>query len=119
MSGRFRYVIAAMLILATVSVAARAEWSAWGSPRGGDANLEYRWHGGGLCLATGCGKDVQFRNLGKTALRFDYTVWAKDMLDPSNEVKQSGTTSVNGEQIINVSIQNGADITRVVVQMLK
>jgi hypothetical protein len=109
--------IAGVLVCLTLGVAAQSEWSGWMSTRGGDANLEYRWRKDGMCLAQGCGKDLQFRNLGKTTLRFDYTVWAKGMTDPGDEVKQTGSTSVGGEQSTNVGVTMGADIVRVTVQM--
>lgn len=54
-------VIAAAVVLGALSVTARSEWSAWANAAGGDANLEYRWRGGGMCLAAGCGKDVHYQ----------------------------------------------------------
>jgi hypothetical protein len=95
----------------------QGSWSDWSAPRGGDGNLDYRWRRVGICLANGCSKEVQFRNLGKTTLRFDYTVWAKGMVDPSDEVKQSSATSVTSEQTSTVPILIGGDVVRVVVQM--
>jgi hypothetical protein len=70
-----------------------------------------------MCLAAGCPKAVEFRNLGKTSLSFDYTLWAKDLRDPANEVKDTGTTSVGSENTTTVSGISGGDLVRVAVRM--
>ena len=96
----------------------QGEWSSWSAVRG-DTDVEYRWRAT-PCLATGCAKDVQFRNNSKQTVAFNYTIWSEGMRDKGQEVKDTGSTTVFAESNSTVVAgSGGARITRVYVERKK
>ena len=117
--------IGSLLVLSAALCApwpARAQgaWSAWSSANGGEGAIEYRWRANGMCLATGCPKDVEFRNNSKKEARFDYTIWSSGMVDAGEEVKDSGLCILRDESTDTVQATTGSNkVTRVFVTLQK
>jgi hypothetical protein len=99
-------------IICGTAVAIAQQWSSWTSAVG-DVSVDYRWRGGGMCIATGCGKDMQFRNISSSDVSFDYTIWAVSMADKNEEVQHRGSLALRAESTHTFSFVIGADVTRV------
>jgi len=105
-----------LIVALSAIIMAQSQWSSWSSAT--ERGLEYRWkRSTAACTAVGCFKDLQFRNLGKSSIRIEYTVWTKGMRNPDDEAKETAETSVPGESIVDRTASTGGDVVRIIVRV--
>jgi hypothetical protein len=71
------------------------------------------------CLASGCPKDVEFRNNTKETVRFDYTIWSEGIPDKGEEVKDTGSLTVFAESTSKAVAGRGGRIIRLSIDRRK
>jgi|SRR5688572_3465054 len=96
--------------------AQQREWTSWTVAYGDDLGVEYRWRQLGMCTAVGCGKDIEYRNIGKSDVNANSVIWTKSMGSKDDEEQEHGKVYVRADSTAKYSTSRGADITRIVLR---